>query len=135
MIGEPAAPSAVSILVVEDSDEIRAMVAQILEQAGHTVGQACNAREAVALIDDLDPDLVITDIFMPEGDGFEMMREIRDRSRHPPVIVMSGGAQVPGLNFLDVAGRLGAAVILQKPFKRGELLDAVSRALAGKAVG
>ena len=48
---------------------------------------------------------------------------------------MSGGPQVPGLNFLDVADRLGAAVILQKPFKRGQLLDAVSRALAGKAVG
>ena len=108
------------------------MVARILEQAGYAVGQAANAREAVSLFDNQRPDLVITDIFMPEGDGFEMMTEIRHRSPHLPVIVMSGGAMTPGLNFLELANRLGAAVILSKPFRRGQLLDAVSRALAGK---
>jgi CheY-like chemotaxis protein len=132
MVSESPAPAAASILLVDDSDEIRGMVARILEQEGYEVGQAANAREAVSLIDHLRPDLVITDIFMPEGDGFELMREIRDRNPRLPVIVMSGGAQIPGLNFLDVADRFGAAVILSKPFRRGQLLDAVNRALVGK---
>jgi CheY-like chemotaxis protein len=135
MVGESAAPSAGSIVLVDDSDEIRTMVARILEQEGYTVGQAANARDAVLLIDQRRPDLVITDIFMPEGDGFELMREIRHRNPRLPVIVMSGGAQTPGLNFLDFADHLGAAVILSKPFRRGQLLDAVTRALAGEAAG
>jgi CheY-like chemotaxis protein len=127
--GEPAT----SILVVEDSEPIRTMVVTILEQAGYRVSQAVNAREGTSLIDRVVPDLVITDIFMPEGDGFEMLRAIRHRNPPVPVIVMSGSAKTATVNFLDLADRLGAAFVLAKPFKRQQLLDAVGRALASAA--
>jgi DNA-binding NtrC family response regulator len=109
------------------------MIVTILEEAGYRVSQAVNAREGASLIDRVDPNLVITDIFMPEGDGFEMLRAIRHRDRPVPVIVMSGTAKTATVNFLDLADRLGAAHVLAKPFKRQQLLDAVERALAAAA--
>jgi CheY-like chemotaxis protein len=122
--------SAASILVVEDSEPIRTMVAAILEQAGYRVTQAVNAQEAASLVDRVEPNLVITDIFMPEGDGFEMLRAIRHRDPPVPVIVMSGSAKTTTVDFLDLADHLGAAFVLAKPFKRQQLLEAVERVLA-----
>ena len=130
MPSERAGATGTSILVVEDSEPIRTMVATILEQAGYRVSQADNARDAIAAVGGVSPDLVITDIFMPEGDGFEMLREIRGRTPPIPVIVMSGSAKTGTVNFLDLADHLGAAQVLAKPFKRQQLLDAVASALA-----
>jgi len=124
---------AASILLVEDNEPIRVMAVRILEEAGYRVRQAANAREGASMIDVEDPDIVITDIFMPEGDGFEMMRELRRRDRQIPVIVMSGGGQGTDLNFLGLADRLGAAVVLAKPFRRQQLLDAVEQVLAPRS--
>jgi CheY-like chemotaxis protein len=76
------------------------------------------------------PDLVITDIFMPEGDGFEMLNELRGREPKVPVIAMSGGGVQDGLDVLAIAGRLGATKVLYKPFARRQLLDAIAEALA-----
>jgi CheY-like chemotaxis protein len=118
-----------SILLVDDNDDARVTVARILEMAGHTVVQASNAKEASALLKEQSPDLVITDIFMPEGDGFEMLNELRGREPKIPVIAMSGGGIQEGLDVLSIAGRLGATKVLYKPFARRQLLDAITDAL------
>jgi CheY-like chemotaxis protein len=118
-----------SILLVDDNDDARVTVARILEMAGHTVVQASNAKEASALLKEQSPDLVITDIFMPEGDGFEMLNELRGREPKIPVIAMSGGGIQEGLDVLSIAGRLGATKVLYKPFARKQLLDAITDAL------
>jgi CheY-like chemotaxis protein len=119
-----------SILLVDDNDDARVTVARILEMSGHTVVQAANAKEASALLKEQSPDLVITDIFMPEGDGFEMLNELRGREPKVPVIAMSGGGIQDGLDVLAIAGRLGATKVLYKPFARRQLLDAIAEALA-----
>jgi len=118
-----------SILLVDDNDDARVTVARILEMAGHTVVQASNAKEANALLKEQSPDLVITDIFMPEGDGFEMLNELRMKNPKLPVIAMSGGGIQEGLDVLSIAGRLGATKVLYKPFARKQLLDAITDAL------
>jgi len=120
----------VKILLVDDNDDARVTVARILEMAGHSVVQAPNARAASALLKEQAPDLVITDIFMPEGDGFEMLNELRDREPKIPVIAMSGGGVQQGLDVLSIAGRLGAKNVLYKPFARRQLLEAIAEALA-----
>jgi CheY-like chemotaxis protein len=119
-----------SILLVDDNDDARVTVARILEMAGHSVVQAPNAKVASALLKELAPDLVITDIFMPEGDGFEMLKEIGGREPKIPVIAISGGGATQGLDVLAIAGRLGAKKVLYKPFARRQLLDAIAEALA-----
>lgn len=121
---------AANILLVDDNDDARVTVARILEMSGHTVVQASNAKEASALLKEQSPDLVITDIFMPEGDGFEMLNELRGREPKVPVIAMSGGGVQDGLDVLAIAGRLGATKVLYKPFARRQLLDAIAEALA-----
>ena len=120
----------VKILLVDDNDDARVTVARILEMSGHSVVQAPNARAASALLKEQAPDLVITDIFMPEGDGFEMLNELRDREPKIPVIAMSGGGVQQGLDVLSIAGRLGAKTVLYKPFARRQLLEAIAAALA-----
>ncbi len=120
------------VLVVDDNDQIRGAIAVILEQAGYRVAQAPNAANATALIADLLPDLVITDIFMPEGDGFEMMSAIRRHSCAIPVIAISGSTATSGADFLKLAAKFGAAAVLYKPLGRGELLAAVAQALSNR---
>ena len=81
----------VRILLIDDNDDARVTVARILEMSGYAVVQAPNAKAASLLLQQQAPDLVITDIFMPDGDGFEMLNELRDREPRIPVIAMSGG--------------------------------------------
>lgn len=119
-----------SILLVDDNEDARITVARILEMSGYGVVQAANAKSASALLKDHTPDLVITDIFMPEGDGFEMLNELRDHEPKIPVIAISGGGIQNGLDVLAIAGRLGAKKVLYKPFARRQLLDAITEALA-----
>jgi DNA-binding NtrC family response regulator len=127
-MSETAAAGA-SILLVDDNDDARVTVARILDMAGYRVIQASNAREAAALLHDHTPDLVITDIYMPDGDGFEMLNEMRKRALQIPVIAISGGGVQQGLDVLSIAGRLGAKRVLYKPFGRRNLLDAITEAL------
>jgi len=98
--------------------------------SGHSVVQAPNAKAASALLQEQAPDLVITDIYMPEGDGFEMLNELRGREPQIPVIAMSGGGAQEGMDVLRIAGRLGAKKVLYKPFARRQLLEAIAEALA-----
>jgi CheY-like chemotaxis protein len=120
---------AASILLVDDNDDARVTVARVLEMAGYGVVQAANARAATALLKERMPDLVITDIFMPEGDGFEMLSELREREPAIPVIAISGGGARQGQDVLATASRLGARKVLHKPFARRQLLDAITEAL------
>lgn len=119
-----------SILLVDDNDDARVTVARILEMAGYSVVQAPNAKVASALLKEQVPALVITDIFMPEGDGFEMLKELRDLEPKIPVIAISGGGVRQGLDVLAIAERLGAKKVLYKPFARRQLLDAITETLA-----
>lgn len=122
-------PSA-SILLIDDNEPTRAMVCHLLTQAGYQVSQAANARTAVSLFDSRRPDLVITDMFMPDGDGFGVMKEIRHRTPAVPVIVISGAGLSLDVESRAIAG--SAPLILPKPFRKQQLLDAVGRALGRK---
>jgi len=126
-----AAPGSAHILLVDDNDDARVTVSRILGMAGYQVTEAPNARVATALLQDRLPDLVITDIFMPEGDGFEMLNALRNQDIRVPVIAISGGGVTQGLDVLRIAERLGARRVLYKPFARRQLLDAIAEALGG----
>jgi CheY-like chemotaxis protein len=120
------------ILVIDDEDLMRRMVQRLLAPEGYTVLEAKNGAVGVDMVRAHAPDLVITDILMPEKEGLETIREIRAHNPAIKVIAMSGGSAGQDAPILHWAERLGADATLAKPFRAAELQEAVSR-LLGRA--
>jgi DNA-binding response OmpR family regulator len=111
------------ILVVEDSESYAEYTRAVLAR-GHDVAIARNGREAAIAAGDAGVDLIITDIFMPEVDGFELIRTMRERASDIPIIAMSGVDRCR-LDLLHIATKLGAVHTIQKPCPPAELIRVV----------
>ena len=121
---------AADILVVDDDDPVRVMLARLLRTQGYTVLQAAHASEARAQIDLQKPDLVISDIVMPGESGIELRRNILERWPGLPVILISGySAEGPA----EFAARTPNTVFGQKPFAADQFLALVEATLASAA--
>ncbi len=120
-----------TILVIDDEPQVREAMQQILQQHGYGVVAARNGREGISSVAASMPDLVITDLFMPESDGIGTIRALRKSHPDIPVIAISGGGPSGGDQYLRIARELGARASLQKPFSVHELLETVREALAG----
>lgn len=118
-----------TILVIDDDASIRGIFKRFLEGHGYAVSMAANGKEGLRQLEINMPELVITDIMMPEADGLEILMAIRDMPRKPPVIAISGGMRAAPMDFLPLAGKLGACKVLYKPVDLDHLLDAVREAL------
>ena len=114
------------ILIIDDMDFARSTIRRMLRRSGFEVVEASNGRDGIRLFSQEAPDLVLTDILMPEMEGIETIRELRKLSTDLPIIAITGSHNSP---FLDVALRLGASKGLFKPFKQQELLDTVQSCL------
>jgi CheY-like chemotaxis protein len=118
------------ILVIDDEQMLRRTLRALLERAGHTVVEAEDGNQGLTQFDNQKPDLVLTDIIMPDREGVETIGELRRRSPQTPIIAMSGGGSVGGDLFLTLAKQLGASATLAKPIRQAELIAAVDEALA-----
>jgi CheY-like chemotaxis protein len=118
-------------LVIDDDDLVRDTIVRILERKGYQVLVAGDGARGLQIFRSERPDLVITDIIMPEKEGLETIREIRDEWPDTKIIAISGGARIGNMDFLDVAGKLGASEIIPKPFDPTDLVMLVSRCLDG----
>jgi len=118
------------ILVVDDHYPMRVALEELLKQMGHTVLGAKNGKEALALQRRQPADVLLTDIFMPEMDGFEVIQKFREEFPNVPVIAMTGGmARKPDGPYLEIAQKFGAKWILPKPFSAlqfGEIIRAAT---------
>jgi two-component system chemotaxis response regulator CheY len=119
-----------SVLVIDDDPVTRTVVRAILESAGHTVSEADNGHTGVVMFSAISPDLVITDIFMPQKDGIETIRELRSTRPEIKILALSGDTGFDGPSILDAAQLLGADQVLGKPFCNGELVRVVEQVLA-----
>ena len=118
------------IIVIDDEPGMRLVTQRILEASGHQVLVFADGRGAVAHIAAQPVDLLITDIFMPDMEGLETIREVRALRPALPIIAVSGFT-FADRDYLDMAEKLGAAASLKKPFHTDQLLDLVSRLLRG----
>ena len=114
------------ILVIDDDTQIREMLREILEREGYQVEDAKNGREASAIHRNKPTDLVITDLIMPEQDGIETIMEFIEKYPTIKIIAISGGGRIGSHDYLEMAQALGAAKTFRKPFKRAEIVQAVS---------
>jgi len=121
-----AAPCAV--LVVDDDDHIREVIAEMLSGEGFVVRTAANGREALALLQQWHPDLILLDLDMPEMDGraFRVEQLRRPQLADIPVIVMSAAA-----NLQVLAAALDATEALSKPCDLEVVITAIRRATDG----
>lgn len=121
-------PNGFSVLLAEDNDDVAMLICNLLSDHGYRVTRAADGQEALEILNDDIPDLLITDIAMPRMDGLELMRHIRedDTMSHLPIIVAS--ARVEDHERLEGI-EAGAEVYLTKPFIPEELLLRITKIL------
>jgi CheY-like chemotaxis protein len=117
------------LLVVDDDPEMRTLIGRMLHREGHVVVEAANGREALKHLDAQAFDLVVSDLFMPDTDGIELVREIPRRRPGTPVLVLSGADDSVFGGLLAAAKMLGAVEALPKPISAADLRGAVRAAL------
>lgn len=119
--------------MVEDDVSLRKLLTKVLENAGYCVSPAADAREALAIHAGSPADLVITDIIMPDADGLQLIMELRRQRAGTPIFAISGGGRLRAPGYLEMARKLGARAVFQKPFSHEELLAAIQQALGDTA--
>jgi DNA-binding response OmpR family regulator len=117
------------ILVIEDNATVQALIHYVLTAAGHVVFLANDGHEGLRRYRCEHPDLVITDIFLPNGDGLDVILELAPRN--VDIIAMSAGGDLDPCDHLDDAIQFGACRSLAKPFAVDALVAAVNQTLAG----
>jgi DNA-binding NtrC family response regulator len=113
------------VLLIDDEPMVRKIVRKMLERQGHTIVEAENGRIGLAELRKNPFDLVVTDIVMPEVEGLEVLMNVRQDYPSLPVVVMSGTGHALALRSLDLASKLGATAILEKPFASDALAQAI----------
>ncbi len=123
------------IMIVDDEELVRYALREILEDEGYEIIEACNGAQCIERHSESPADLIITDILMPDKEGFETIKELRESKTDVPIIAISGGGLRPGTSsmFLKMAELLGANRILKKPVEKDELLEIVDACLRSPA--
>jgi DNA-binding response OmpR family regulator len=114
------------IYVFDDEPSILLMIKKMLEKAGYEVDIALNGKEGMELFKRNVPDLLITDIIMPEKEGLETILELRKSYPELKIIAISGGGRISPGGYLPGAKLLGANIVFEKPLDQKEFLQAVT---------
>lgn len=121
------------IIVADDEPTHLDLVAAILERAGHDVVAVASGRACLDHLGQQPADLVISDVFMPGMDGFQLMAELTNRGIVIPLVAMTGGMRGHFEPFSAIMTRLGAQAVVTKPFTAEQLMDVVNRCLATRS--
>ena len=117
------------ILIIDDDELVRMTCNNILKKAGYEPITASNGVSGLEKFRKEKPDLVITDILMPDKEGLETITEIRAIRADAKIIAISGGGSTQNMSFLQLAKKLGANGVLKKPVRPETLLSAVKGVL------
>jgi DNA-binding response OmpR family regulator len=117
------------ILIIDDDVAVRLTIQAILERDGYEITCASDGDQGIRAFSQIRPQLVITDIIMPNKEGIETIIQLRALNQQIPIIAMSGGGRTGNADFLKMALKVGATEILRKPFERQELSATVRKFL------
>ena len=123
------------ILIIDDDENVRSMLMRVLSANGHEVITAINGRNIISRVEEFVPQLVITDIIMPEADGLETIRDLRNNFPHVHIIAISGGGLSVSLDHLPIARMMGAELTLKKPIDNEQLLAMIDEVLDSSGAG
>lgn len=111
-----------SVLIVDDNTDMRSFIRIVLERAGFRAQAAADGEHALDLQRAHSFDVLVTDIFMPECDGIELINQFKSAFPQVKIIAMSGGGEVSRMDYLPFAADIGADRVLRKPFAAETLL-------------
>lgn len=114
-----------TILIIEDDTDLRRMLVKLLEREDFRVLEAGTGLEALQILDYFIPDMVITDIIMPDQDGIGTINELKKRFPEIKIIAISGGGRMLSKDYLGIAKILGAHHTFTKPFDTRLFLNKV----------
>ena len=115
------------ILIIDDEPIICEGLKVALEIEGHKIMTAKDGDEAMRIVEENKPHLIITDILMPERDGIEIIILIKKQFPQIKILAISGGGRISAQNYLNDAKYLGASSVLAKPFSTDELICMIQR--------
>ncbi len=118
------------ILLVEDDDDLREVLSVGLRRARYDVRALPDGSDILVHFNSFEPDLIVTDIIMPNKEGIGLINELRKVSPSIPIIAMSGGGRLGASEVLGYASALRVQRTLRKPFPLSELTEAISEELA-----
>jgi len=113
------------ILVVDDDADVRSVVRRGIARLGHQVWDVADGAEALELLKTTPFDLIVSDVFMAEMDGMELLMRIQQLELNVPVVLISGGGFTSRDEVLRMAASCGAVATLDKPFTLEELWNVV----------
>jgi CheY-like chemotaxis protein len=116
-----------TIILADDDVAVRSALARLLQVSGYRVLEAENGHGVLVHLAQEPTALVITDMLMPEMEGAETIRLIRDSYPEVKIIAISGGGLNPPTDYLNLARTLGADATFAKPTPSGELLAAIAK--------
>jgi DNA-binding response OmpR family regulator len=120
------------VLLIDDDAALLALMAHAFAAAGYTTLTAENGRKGLGLVDSYRPDLVVTDIVMPEMEGIGAILQIRRKPKPPKIIAISGAGPGGRRDYLSWAKHLGADEVLAKPFRMSQLVALSNRVIGNK---
>ncbi|HZZ34012.1 MAG TPA: response regulator [Phenylobacterium sp.] len=121
------------VLLIDDDAALLGLMAHAFTAAGYMTHTAENGRKGLFALDRYKPDLVVTDIVMPEIEGIGAILQIKRRPRPPKIIAISGAGPGGRRDYLSWARHLGADEVLAKPFRTSQLLALADRLLVNKS--
>jgi CheY-like chemotaxis protein len=114
------------ILIIDDEQVVLEMMVQMVKREGYDVEGASNGKEALKMVQNSKPDLIITDLIMPDKEGIELIKDLRDTYDDLKILAISGGNRhIDPMSQLKVAQFLGANASLPKPLDRQEFLSTI----------
>ncbi len=123
------------VLIIDDEEDIRSVLKDMLGMSGYEVDTAENGKKAKELYDKNDYDVVITDIIMPEQDGFEVILDYRNKNQLDRIIAISGGGRTSSEDYLSIANHFGVSSIFSKPPNYKDLVAKVNEIVAAHGNG
>lgn len=115
-----------NVLIVDDEPSIRDSVGRILENRGYQVATACGGKEALDMVSDFKPDVVLLDIIMPGLDGYEVCRQLRAGLPSVKIIYFTAKVEVDDLKE-NVTGPSQADAVIEKPANSEKIITCIER--------